>query len=60
MKTLKTLSVLFMFAIIAYVWYVTNEPQPDTWISEHSEISTAEIYGEMVLEESKIRMERER
>lgn len=52
MKTLKTILILVTFAIIAFAWYVTNEPQPDTWISDHSEISEYEVYGERMMEQT--------
>ena len=47
MKTLKITLLLLTLAIIAFAVYVTR-PGDETWISDQSEISEAEIFDEMI------------
>lgn len=64
MKLLKITLTLLTFAIIAFAWYVTNDPATyhpltDTLeVLPHSEISEYEVYGEMMMDESIHRNER--
>jgi hypothetical protein len=58
MKIIKILIVAWMFSVIAFAWYATDyaatyNPLTDTIeVLPHSEISEAEIYGEMMMEQS--------